>query len=238
MKTHQKNIKKRQEIRKINKNHLKEQMNVQAEYNNKNLYDVMYMVFDKLKVSNFDSLNDYYQPLFAKYKTDGMKFKINQFYGFNKLAFFFGFIWYIYNGLYLGFFLNILIALVTINFLNGIAYLLFQATGFDLMIPTILIIHIVGALLANYCLIIKNQKYIEKGLRKHKTQEKLIDYVLNKNTGLQYFNFMKSIPYFIVLFALFSVYTFPQIITEPEQAMRNINILFQIFWLKAQMGLI
>ncbi len=180
-------------------------------------YSLLCHTLSKAKLSKYDSSNEYYWFYIKQYIQDHLSFKLNRFYGFNFVAFFFGPLFYMYNAMYGGLFVSLLLTLFTFNLIDLFAPFLLGN------IPIFLIGNMYCALLANYFVILKHRDRIYDSLKYTKELPTLLDYVGKLNTKYKFLNLLGSIPAIVVIFYSMFFITNPTYFTNPVKSIQEIN---------------
>lgn len=180
-------------------------------------YSMFYLLLDTSKISKYESSNDYYLQYIRQYKLDGLKFKLNRFYGFNFPAFFMGPLFYMYNGLFLGLFVNLILTLLVFNIISSIIPSLLT------YLPVFVISNIICAFLANYFMIIKHKDNINKSIKYTDDLNLARNYIEKMNIKFKSLNLLLSIPYSVFIFYLMFFILNPINFINPSQAIDNIN---------------
>ena len=176
-----------------------------------------YFLLDKLKVSSYESTNDYYKCYLSQYKKDGFRFKLNRFYGFNFSTLFLGPIFYMYNGLFLGLFWTFLLTVVFVNFTT--IYTPFIYEYFNM----IFVGNIVSAIFANYFMVLKFENNLKTSIKYSNNEQKILEYTYNRSDKFKFFNIIMMIPYCFFLFYLIGYLTNPNMMLHPIDSFNNIN---------------
>ena len=114
-----------------------------------------------------------------KYKQDKFSFKLNKFYGVNIPALILGPIFYMYSGLYLGLFFTLLLTMTVTQILFNIYPHIFH------YFPMFMVGNIIGALLANYFVLLKSVSNFHLSLKYTQDKSKIIEYTEKLNFKIQ-----------------------------------------------------
>ena len=182
-------------------------------------YSLKYNLIDNIDISKNKNSNEYYHQYMSKYKKNRFMFKLEQFYGFNFLAFILGPVFYMYSGLFAGLFSTLLITMLVIQFLTYFSPFVFN------FIPYFLMSNLICGFFANYFIILKAESNFEKSTKYTKSIPLLIEYTEKLNTKFKFLNIIMAIPYSIFLFYFFLYISNPVYFLHPIQSFFEINTL-------------
>lgn len=180
-------------------------------------YSLLWNNINHINISTSKSNNEFYQQYMLKYKQDKFIFKLNRFYGLNIPALILGPIFYMYSGLYLGLFLTLLLTMTVTQILFNIYPNIFH------YFPMFMVGNIIGALLANYFILLKSVSNFHLSLKYTQDKSKLIEYTETLNLKYKWINFLIFIPYSIFLFYLLMYIYNPSYLLNPIESFHLIN---------------
>ena len=185
------------------------------------------------RISKSEYANYYYKDLIDKYISNNLMFKKNDLfdstYKLNGAGFVFGLMYYMYNGLYLGLFVTLLLSTVIGSIIMQYYPILLS------VIPTMILPNLLTALLANFFMVRKIEKNAINAIKQKSDVNESMKFIeIKKSTEFRnlfpkFINFILAVPismfYFYVMLIIISPEIQMKFFTDGfVQTMNYINI--------------